>query len=130
MTRSTKGRDRDQTLIPPGYSALGRAIAKKAAKKLARATIDRRRRESEIFAELQRDHGYMIAQMPREADRHTTQVRGIGRGRITMTPARIVRLIVPATSSLGRALATQDEATARGRSRAKAKAKVKAGRGR
>lgn len=62
-----------------------------------------RDRESELILELQRDHGYMLASMPREADRLTTQVRKIG-SKMTMTPARVIRLIVPDDSALGRAI--------------------------
>lgn len=77
----------------------------------------KRARELKLFTELQRSHGYMLAKMPREADRYTTQVRKIGSVEMTMTPARVVRLIVPDDSALGQALAKE----------AKAKVKAKAG---
>lgn len=56
----------------------------------------KQRRESKLLLELQRDHGYMFAEMPRERDRYTTQVRGLRPGgRVVMTPARVLRVIVP-----------------------------------
>lgn len=67
-------------------------------------TSAKHRRESKLLMELQRDHGYMLAQMPSERDRTTTQVRGVGQKHMTMTPARVVRLIVPESSSLGKEL--------------------------
>lgn len=70
-------------------------------------------RESKLLMELQRDHGYVLAKMPREADRYTTQVRKIKSAQMTMTPARVIRLIVPDGSSLGQALAKEEKAGAR-----------------
>jgi len=122
MTHESK--DREQTPTPPGYSALGRAIGEGATSERVRARISKRRRatnaerlrrrESRLLAELQRDHGYMLAEMPR--------VRGIKMRRIIMTPALIVRLIVPTASSLGEHPATRDRTSDRSRRR-------KAGRG-
>lgn len=58
------------------------------------------RRESKLLHELQRDHGYMFARMLRERESYTTQVRGIKSGKLTMTSARVMRVIVPDESWL------------------------------
>lgn len=69
-------------------------------------------RELSLLGELQRDHGYMLARMSRERDRYTTQVRKIGGAKITMVPARVIRLIVPDDSALGQAAARYEKVKA------------------
>lgn len=68
----------------------------------------KQKRELALLAELQADHGYMLAKLPSASDRFTTQfsVKKVGNRRVAkMTPAATCRLVVPLASAYGRALA-------------------------
>lgn len=67
------------------------------------STAAKQRREAKLLTELQELHGYMIRRVDRERDRYTTQVTGIKTKRMKMTPAVVVKLIVPEASALGKA---------------------------
>lgn len=62
----------------------------------------KRRREQVLILELQRDHGYMFADLPRERDRYTMTFRGDRvTGKTTITAARKVMVAAPVDSWLG-----------------------------
>lgn len=86
-------------------SAPRRPGARFGGKRKTTGSNAKRAREMALLAELQADHGYMFARIKSERDRHTTQVRGIKSGKLTMTPAYVARVIVPDASWLARQMA-------------------------
>lgn len=78
----------------------------------------RRARESKLLMELQRDHGYMLAKMPREDDRYALSMQRDGK-RMTMKSSVVVRLVVPEKSDLGRAMIRNYRAAERAKVKSK-----------